>query len=249
MSEQSLSNKILNICIVFIIIVGIVFTAVMCILNYDEKGETNMPFQISKITVISSVDGQDVENSQYRWSINAIQNNDIYIYLEKNDEYKKQQIINSVILDNFNIAKKPNNGEVKIYKPVDEAVSLFKNIDENIIEELKYTGSKTTNSKKLEISNQGGVIALRCANDNIGIYTSNDEQEINYKELIKKMNIKEDDLKIELFFDITIKLDSGKAFKAENIKLELPNHGIVEKGTVGYEYTNIDNIIFKRIEN
>ena len=42
MPNQRFSKKILNICIIFVIIVAIIFTAVMLILNYDEKGETNM---------------------------------------------------------------------------------------------------------------------------------------------------------------------------------------------------------------
>ena len=88
MANQRYSKKILNICIVGIIIIAIIFTAVMLILNYDENGETNMPFEISKILVVSTVNGQDVENSDAKWDINVIQNNDVYIYIEKNDEYK-----------------------------------------------------------------------------------------------------------------------------------------------------------------
>ena len=54
----------------------------MLILNYDEKGETNMPFKVSKISIVSTVNGQDVENSEAKWDINVIQNNDVYIYIE-----------------------------------------------------------------------------------------------------------------------------------------------------------------------
>lgn len=107
MAKQRFSRKILNICIVCIIIIGIIFTAMMLILNYDENGETNMPFKISKISIVSTVNGQDVENSDAKWNINVIQNNDVYIYVEKNDEYKKQETIKSIKLDNITILKKP----------------------------------------------------------------------------------------------------------------------------------------------
>ena len=99
MENQRFSKKILNICIICIIIVAIIFTAVMLVLNYDENGETNMPFKISKISIVSTVNGQDVENPEAKWDINVIQNNDIYVYIEKNNEYKKQEIIKSVKLD------------------------------------------------------------------------------------------------------------------------------------------------------
>ena len=67
LSKQELSKKVIHICIISIIIIGIIFTALILILKYDEKGETNMPFSISKITIISTVDGRDVENPQAKW--------------------------------------------------------------------------------------------------------------------------------------------------------------------------------------
>ena len=96
---------------------------------------------------------------------------------------------------------------------------------------------------------QGGVVSFRCSNTNIGTYSSNDDAEINYNELIKKLNINEENLTLNISFDITITLDSGKVFKAEDIELELPNQNINEEGTVGKEYKDLQEIIFKRIEN
>ena len=91
MANQRLSKRIFHICIICVIIVVIVFIAVMFILNYNVKGETNMPFQVQKISVISSTDGQNVENSEYKWNKNIMVNNDIYIYVEKNEQYKKRK--------------------------------------------------------------------------------------------------------------------------------------------------------------
>ena len=245
MANQRFSKKILNICIICIIIVAIIFTAVMLILNYDEKGETNMPFKVSKISIVSTVNGQDVENSEAKWDINVIQNNDVYIYIEKNDDYKKQETIKNVKLENITIAEKPEVGEIKIYN---DSV-LFENKDENIVNELEFKGAKSTDAKKLEISNQGGVLIFRCANNNIGTYTSNDDAEINYNNLINKLNIEESSLISKIKFNIKITLNSGKVFSADNVEIQVPNEGINENGTVGHEYTDLQSIVFKRIEN
>lgn len=249
MANQRLSRKILNICIVCIIIIAIIFIAMMLILNYDVKGETNMPFQISKIYIVSTVDGQDVESDEYKLNINAIQNNDIYVYVEKNKEYSKQETISSIKLDDFYIKQKPTIGELKIYKPTVSDTSIFQNIDENIAKEIIFKGTKSSDTRNLEISNQGGPVAFRCSNDNIGIFSSNDDEKIDFYQLLKKLNISEENLTGVVSFNMTITLDSGKSFKAENIELKIPNSNIVEEGRVGIEYTDLQNIIFKRIEN
>ena len=249
MANQRFSKKILNICIICIIIVAIIFTAVMLILNYDEKGETNMPFKVSKISVVSTVNGQDVENSEAKWNISVIQNNDIYIYVEKNDEYKKQETIKSVKIENITIAKEPKIGEIRIYKPSSNETVLFENNEESIVNELEFKGAKTTDAKKLEISNQGGVLTFRCANNNIGTYTSNDDEEINYNNLIRKLNIDENSLVSRIKFSILITLNSGKVFRADNVEIQVPNDETIQNGTVGHEYKDLQSIVFKRVEN
>lgn len=248
--KQRFSIKILHICIVLIIIISIIFIAVLLVLNYEEKGESNMPFILSKIAIISSAQGKDVENSEFKWDIKAILNNDINIYVEKNTKYGKQELISEVKIGNFNIKKAPNIGSIKIYKPINtNNVSLFENNDENIANELIFSGSKSTDLKNLQISNQGGRICFRCANNEIGEYKSNDDMEINYNQLLQKMNIDEANLEAVVSFDIIITLDSGKSFKTEGIEIKIPNKNIVNEGTVGLESTDIENAIFKRIEN
>ena len=247
--QQRLSIKMIHICIVCIIIVVIIFVAMMLILDYDENGETNMPFKISKISVISAIDGKDMENPDYKWNIKVYQNNDIYLYIEKNSEYRKQETISSVIIDGFYVKNKPSIGDTKIYKPTVNDTSLFQNVDENISDKIEFKGSKSTDTRNLQISNQGGVVTFRCSNNDIGTYSSNEDEEINYNELIKKLNISEENIKLNVTFDITITLDSGKVFKAEDIELELPNNNIIEEGTIGKEYIDLQDIVFKRIEN
>ena len=75
---------------------------------------------------------------------------------------------------------------------------------------------------------------------------SNDDEEINHSELLKKLNINNEDLKLKASFDIYITLNSGKTYKS-NIELELPINDVVNDGTQSMEYTNLENIVFKRI--
>ena len=249
MSKQALSKKVIHICIISIIIIGIAFTALMFILKYDETGEINMPFMVNKISVISTVDGQDVENPQAKWDLRVNQNNDIYIYIEKNNNYNKTETISTVKIDNLRVEKNSNVGEIKFYRQSQDEKQLYKNIEENVFESLEYKGSKSSNSKKLEISNQGGIIEFRCANNNIGVYKSDEDSEINHEELLKKININEEDLYGNIYFDLTIKLDSGKIFKAESIKITIPNSDLILNGKVGKEHDFTEKIIFKRIKN
>ena len=104
-----------------------------------------------------------------------------------------------------------------------------------------------SNLKSLKIANQGGIIAFRYANDKIAEYTSN-EEEINHNELLKKSNIKEEDLKAKINFDLTIETVSGKEYKA-NLSFELPIQGVVDKGISSTEITDFKDVIFKRTKN
>ena len=101
--------------------------------------------------------------------------------------------------------------------------------------------------KNLKISNQGGKVVFRYANDNIAEYVSNDE-EINHSELLKKSNITEENLKAKLTFDFTIETEAGKEYKA-SISLDMPVDGVIDNGTSSNEITDMSNIIFKRTKN
>ena len=76
-----INTKEFHICMVIFIIVVILFISGVIILKYNVEGETNLPFDLSKITVISSVEGADNEDAQNKWNISVNQNNDIYLYI------------------------------------------------------------------------------------------------------------------------------------------------------------------------
>lgn len=239
-------KKAIHVSIIIVIIVAIMFTALMLVLKYDEKGETNMPFEISKISIISSIDGKNIEDEKNLWNKEINQNNDIYIYIEKNSNYKKTETIKNIVINNFKIIKEPKKGAITIYKPSHNEKEMFENKEEFKTEEILYSGELKTDMKSLKVSNQGGILSFRSATENIGNYVSN-ESEINYDELLKKANITLEDINAKIAFDICIILEDEKQFKS-TVEIEIPIADVIEKGKGSIEKTDLD-LVFKRIEN
>ena len=239
-------KKAIHISVIIVIIVAIFFTGLMIILRYDEKGETNMPFDITKISVISKADGDNVEDDKNIWNKKISQNNDIYIYIEKNENYSKTETINNVLLNNFKVIENPQIGNISFYKPSTSENANFENKDEFKTDSIIFTGKQASNIQALEISNQGGIVAFRCANENIGNYISNDE-ELDNSKFLKGLNINYEQIKAKISFDLDITLEEGREFKTTT-ELEIPNQDVIEKGTSGKDLTDLD-IVFKRIEN
>ena len=235
---RSLNKKIFH----MIMIVGIVFVilcvTVILVLRYQVEGETNMPFKITKISIVESVEGNAVEGATEKWNLNVNQNNDIYVYIEKNSNYGKTEIIEEVEINNINIDKQNEKGEF----------NLFINATENEITGITYKGELESNIKEQKISNQGGIVAFRYGINNLSQYVSDTDEQIDHSQLLKLTNITQEDLRTKLSFDIIIKLASGKKYHA-TINLDVPTDEIIEKGTVGKEITDVDGIVFKRVEN
>lgn len=245
------STKAFHICMTIVIVTIILFVAGIMVLRYQVEGETNMPFEISKIILISTSDGVDKNEQANTWAFDINQNNDIYIYLEKNSNYKKQEAIKTVKIDNFNVEKNKEIGTTKFYRPnILETGGNFSNTEENEVQSIEYTGGLEADIKNLVIANQGGVILFRYANNNVAEYTSDisTSNEIISNQLLKKANVNEDDLKSKLSFDITITTEDGKEYKA-NITLDMPVEGVTQNGTSSKEITDLDDIIFKRTKN
>ena len=240
-------TKSFHICMIMVIIVVILFIVGMLVLRYNVEGETNMPFNLSKIAIISTQEGIDDGQTNARWSFDVHQSNDIYLYIDKNEAYDKTEIIKSVRIDNFQIEAK-NVDNVKLYKPnAQEENVIFKFNNEDMVQSLEYTGDVESDLKNLKIANQGGIIAFRCSNNNVTKYQS-DEEEINHSQLLKKAGITEEDLKVKLTFHLTIILESGKEYQAE-VKTELPTGNVIEEGSTSTEITDLEDVVFKRIHN
>ena len=77
---RMLSNtREFHICMLIVIIIAILFTAGIIVLKYHVEGEGNLPFELSKISIISNVEGNDNEDPNSKWNLTVNQNNDIYI--------------------------------------------------------------------------------------------------------------------------------------------------------------------------
>lgn len=247
--KKLVNQKYFHIIVIVVIVLILLFILGMSILEYNENGETNMPFNLTKIAIISSSEGMDKQVEGKKWAFDINQNNDVYLYIEKNENYEKEDAIDSIVIDNFNIKKQNEKGEVKIYKPDSESeTQIFTNKEENVENSLEFLGRTYSNFKRLRILNQGDVLAFRCSNINIATYESDEEEEINHGELLKKAGVTLEDIKETITFDITINLHSKKSYKAQ-VKLDLPSGNVIEEATTNTEITDLGDVIFKRIKN
>ena len=247
--KDLVNKKAFHVIVLVIIIITLLFILGMTVLDYNENGEKNLPFRISKISVISTSEGIDKVSEGNKWAFDINQNNDLYIYIEKNKENEKSESIESIVFDNFELNKQKEIGETKIYRPDETSENqIFTNKEENVQNSIEYMGGTESKFKNLQILNQGDVLAFRVSNVNVASYESNEEEEINHGELLKKAGLTADDLKGNLSFDITINLNSGKSFKG-TISLEIPAGDITENATTNMEITDFSNVVFKRIKN
>ncbi len=245
---RNLNKKIFNTIMIIVIIFVILFVGGILALKYQVEGEANLPFKITKISIIESVEGMENVGTPEKWNLNVNQNNDIYVYIEKNSSYGKTEIIEEVEINNIIIKRNSQKGETKLYKPVVDEKRMFINSTENEISSIIYKGELESNIKEQKISNQGGIVAIRYAINNISQYISQTDEQIDHSQLLKLTNLTQDDLKTNLYFDIIIKLNGGKKYQT-TINLDIPTNEIIEKGTVGTDITELDDIVFKRIEN
>ena len=85
-------QKLKFIIAIFIIVLVVAFV-IFRIIKYQTEGEKNMPFNLSKIIVVSTAQKEDIsqENEQNNiWNFNIIQTNDVYISMERNKNNTKK---------------------------------------------------------------------------------------------------------------------------------------------------------------
>ena len=232
------------------IIAVIIILCITIIMQYNQEGEKNMPFELSKITIVSTAEGmesgenQEVENST--WKFDVIQNNDIYFTISKNEVYEKEEVIKNVKIDNIKILEEPKLGNIKAYMPNSLEGRRFKYSDEYVIEnELNFKGASKSDEKNLEIGNQGGSFSFSLCNTELGNYESNEDTEIKHDaSLIEKMGKTEEDLKFKVSFDLSIELEK-KTYKT-TIELELPCENLFSQRKSTKVIEDTSQFIFKR---
>lgn len=239
------NKKYFNRIIMIVGMATILFILGIIVLRYHVEGETNMPFQLSKISVISSSEGIDKEATDSKWAFDVCQSNDVFLYIEKNSGYGKTEVIQSIKIDNIQIDSDQKDN-IKIYQPDEkDEKSIFKNKEENEVQTIEYRGNIESNLKRLDISNQGGLLAFRCSINHLAEYKSDDEV-ITHQELLKKAGVTKESLETKMTFDLIIKLESGKEFQT-TIHLEFPIGNVIDDGVVSKEITEVNDFIFKRI--
>lgn len=261
--------------VIISIIAIIIFVALFMVVRYQVEGEKNMPFNLGKIIVISSastspdtdvqennVDAEangEAENAEnveteanvqeeenYLWEEKVIQTNDVYIYLDKNENFKEDEVIKNVRIENIQILKNVNLGKIQVYMPNSLDDELYKYTNDFLVNStLTYKGASVDNKKTLEIGNQGGCICLSFANVGVGVYKSNEDEVIEQGAFIlEKMNVADEDLKFKVSFDLIIEV-SDKSYKG-TVTLDLPAGDVVGKKESHVEITDFENVIFKR---
>ena len=247
MEEIRRKEKIKACIAIAVIILAILVTGIIT-MKYHVEGETNMPFTLSKITIVSTAEGVENKETTEKWNLSIFQNNDIYFSIEKNERNREDEIIESFSIENIKVIEAPKIGQIKTYMPNSSDGRLFTYSDEYIVEEnkLTYKGASKSNSKTLEIGNQGGTAILRFANTEVGNYVSNEDEEIKHDgKLLEKIQVSKEDINFKVSFDLIIKL-KNKSY-ISNIVLELPCEGdLINEGTTSKEIT--DNFVFKRIK-
>ena len=244
--EESRKNTI-KFCVFISIIILLVIISILTVLKYQVEGEKNLPFIVSKITVISTAEGIKKESTENKLQFDLVQNNDIYIQIEKNEEYKKQDFIQKIILDEFEIEQNPKLGSIRKYMPNSLEGRTFLHKDEFLVDtKLEYKGASKDSMKDLQIGNQGGTIGIRYENGNLAEYVSNEEEEIVHDgKILAKANINLEDITCKVSFDLTMKL-SDTSYKTR-ITVDLPCGDIINKGTETKIIEGKENLIFKRV--
>ena len=114
-----------------------------------------------------------------------------------------------------------------------------------IEEKLEYRGGAKSNSKTLEIGNQGGEALIRFCNTNLGAYSSDEDKEIIHDgTLLNKLELKQENINFIVCFDFIIEVKNHQ-YRAK-VELEMPHGNIIEEGTAVYEKNQMNDVIFKR---
>lgn len=246
-NKKEAIKRAVAICILVLLIIVVGFIMI----KYEIEGETNLPFELNKIMIISTADGiaKDEQN------IAITQCNDLYLNIEKNQEYPSDgSMIEKVSIENIKIMSAPKKGKVVFYRPNNiEGLAYVYQEDFLLDGEIVYSGDSQTDLKNLTISNQGGMISFRSCIQDIGeiaINAEDTEKEVGYSNkgtLLQDAQITVADIRYNLGFDVVIELTDGKMYKGY-VNITLPIEDVETKGVQGVEKVDLENVVFKRVK-
>lgn len=233
----------------FIIALAVIFMVVISIMiKYEVEGEKTLPYSISKILLVSTVDGNDLGNNSPEniWNIGVTQVNDLYIYIDQTME--TDAVIKEVKFENFRIIEVPQVGKIKLLRPTGEISNLYSYSEQDFLNSsITYTGGIIDDLKSLEVSNVGGIVGFRFAVEELGVFNSNENIEITYDgKLLSNLGLTIDQIKFKAAFDVIITTSENVSFKG-TIGLEMPVEKVIEEGSSSREITDFSNVVFKRM--
>lgn len=242
MEKKNLIKK----CAFFSLVVILILVVLTIMLKYEVEGEKSLPYKLNKILLISTVDGNFTDDAEHIWNIGVTQTNDIYIYIDSEEE--TTNTIKQITLENFKLIKAPQKGNVAIYRPTSDLANLYTYSQQNYLNDrIVYTGASIDDMKNLEIANNGGVLGFRLSLNDLGTFISNEATEIIYDgRLLSNLDIKLEEIQLTLDFDIIIETNDNVKYKG-SLRIDMPTNEIIEKGSSNIEITDFSNVIFKRI--
>lgn len=250
MIDLKRKNRIIHIYIISAILIIALSTVFFIMYKYNIEGERNLPFNITKLIVISSAETENFEKQESIYQADVIQKNDIYIAIEKNQNYKKTDAIKEITFNNFKILEQSKIGKLNFYRTTTEGTKTFEYTENYLINnEIKYIGGKETNlqEEQMTIANQGGLLKISATIEDLGKLTYTENENITSDgRLLNKLNLKSEDIKTKISFDVIMKLSSGNTFKT-TITLDLPTGDIVNEGVSTTENNNLEKLVFKRV--
>ena len=196
--------------------------------------------------VVSTAESNEIEAAaDTKWNFSVNQYNDIYLEIQKNDEYTKNTNIKNITFENFVIEKNSGAENIKLYRANSEG-KVVEDEAHLVGNSLTYKGEKETNLDELKISNQGSIILLRSVNQNVCEVRSNDEEIVHDGTLLAKGNANSEDLNYKLSFDIIIETSRNIKYKG-TITIDLPTGDVQTQGKTQLEKTDFSDVIFKRM--
>ncbi|MBR3613767.1 MAG: hypothetical protein IKL55_01125 [Clostridia bacterium] len=242
MKERILKKSLF---IIFLVVLLMIVISIM--IKYDVEGEKKLPFSISKILVVSTVDGKLNEDTENIWNIGVTQVNDLYLYVDKTIK-DDEQTIKEIKIENFVINKAPNRGKLKVLRPTGEIANLYTHSHQDYLnDKIVYTGGVIDDLKSLEISNNGGILGFRISVEELGNYISNEDETITYDgKLLSNLGVTVPEIEFNVNFDVIITTSENISFKG-TINLSLPIDTVIEEGSSNKEITDFSDVVFKRI--
>ncbi len=244
--DKEHKKQMIKSSIAIIVFALIIILVAALMIRYQVEGDKNMPFNLSKIIVVSTAEGNETEGKK-KWNFEIFQNNDMYIYIDKNEQYwGEEKTIKSVRIENIQISKEPVKGEIKAYMPNSLDGRVFDYNNDYLVEDkLEYKGAAQSDPKTLEIGSNGGSILISFCNTGLGVYSSDKDDEIIHDgTLLNKIDLLEEDINFDIAFDLVISVENCSY--RTNIKMTMPCGNLLEEGTCSIEKTDMSDLIFKR---